>query len=143
MCERSDLPVFRTTIEIQSGPGVFDKSGLVMTLTNLGVTRILCTFRLVLEGEAGKEISESSRLSSMRSFQQTNFSLSDAEYKTSAGLSNRRGIAYFLLLNTRLAIRQKSREPSFWEVINSYFLSINKKTEKHPESYTILKTLFT
>ena len=28
-----------------------------------------------------------------------------------------------VLLRTRLAIRQKSREPRFWEVINSYFIS--------------------
>ena len=31
-------------------------------LTILGVTEILCSLRLVLEGRAGKEIPESSRL---------------------------------------------------------------------------------
>ena len=40
-------------------------------LTILGVTEILCSFRLVLEGKTGKEIPEPSRLSSSKSFQQT------------------------------------------------------------------------
>ena len=31
-------------------------------LTIFGDTEVLCSFRLVLEGKAGKEISESSRL---------------------------------------------------------------------------------
>ena len=45
---------------IQSGPDAFDKSRLVMTfLTILEVTKILCSFRLVLEGKTGKEIPES------------------------------------------------------------------------------------
>ena len=38
----------------------FDKSGFHMAfLTILGVIGILCSFRLVLEGKAGKEIPES------------------------------------------------------------------------------------
>ena len=54
---------FRTTTGIQSGPDAFDKLRFIMTfLTILGVTEILCSFRLLLEGETGKEIPESSRL---------------------------------------------------------------------------------
>ena len=46
----------------QSGPDAFDKSRLVMTfLTILGVTEILYSAKLVLEGKPGKEIPESSR----------------------------------------------------------------------------------
>ena len=50
-----------------------------------------------------------------------NFALSDAEDNTS-GLLNRGGIADFPLLRTLLAIRQKSREPSFWEVMDLFVL---------------------
>ena len=61
MYESSSSPFFRTTTEIKSGLDVFNESRLVMNfLTNfLGVTEILCSFRLVLEGKASKEIPES------------------------------------------------------------------------------------
>ena len=49
------------------------------------------------------------------------FALSDAEDNTSGPL-NRGGIADLTLLRTLLAIRQKSREPSFWEIMNSFVL---------------------
>ena len=69
MRESSGSQVFRTTTGIQSGPDAFDKSRLVMTfLTILGVTEILCGFRLVLEGKTGKEIPESSRLEFLKKF---------------------------------------------------------------------------
>ena len=48
-------------------------------LTMLGVTEILCSFKLVLEGKAGKEIPESSRLEFLEKFSANNFTLSDAE----------------------------------------------------------------
>ena len=52
---------FRTITAIKSGPDTFDESKFVMTfLTILGVTEILCSFRLVLEGKTGEEIPESS-----------------------------------------------------------------------------------
>ena len=38
------------------------------------------------------------------------------------GPLNRGGIADLPLLRTLLAIRQKSREPSFWEVMDSFVL---------------------
>ena len=53
------------------------------------------------------------------------FDLSGAKDNTS-GLLHREGIVDLLLLRTVLAIDQKSREPSFWEVIDSCFLSICK-----------------
>ena len=61
-------------------------------LTMLGVTEILCSFRLVLEGKTGKEIPESSRLEFLEKFSGNNFALSDAEDNTSNPL-NRGGKA--------------------------------------------------
>ena len=63
-----------------------------------------CSFRLVLEGKAGKKISESSRLEFLKKFLANNFALSDAVDNTS-GLLNRGGIADLLLLRTVLEIR--------------------------------------
>ena len=90
-------------------------------LTILGVIEILCSFKLVLEGKTGREIPESSRLEFSEKFSAKNFALSDAENNTSRPL-NRRGIADFPLLKTLLAIHQKSRKPSFWEVMDFFVL---------------------
>ena len=90
-------------------------------LTILGVTEILCSFKLVLEGKAGKKITESSRLEFLEKFSANNFALSDAEDNTFK-LLNRGGIADLPLLRIQLAIRQKSREPSFWEIMDSFVL---------------------
>ena len=76
-------------------------------LTILGVTEILCSFRLVLEGKTGKEIPESSRLEFLEKFSGNNFASSGAEDNTSR-LLNRRGMADLPLLRTLLAIHQKS-----------------------------------
>ena len=76
-------------------------------LTTLGVTEILCTFRLGLGGKAGKWILEFSRLEFLEKFLANNFPLSDAEDNTSGPL-NRGGIADLPLLRTLLAIHQKS-----------------------------------
>ena len=90
-------------------------------LTILGVTEILCSFKLVLEGKTGKETPESSRFEFKEKFSANNFALSDAEDNTSSPL-NRGGIADLPLLRTILAICQKSREPSFWEITDSFVL---------------------
>ena len=90
-------------------------------LTIIRVTEILCSFRLVLEGKTGKEIPESSRLAFLEKFSGNNFVLSDTEDNTS-GLLNREGIVDLPFLRTLLAVRQKSREPSYWEVMNSFVL---------------------
>ena len=122
MYESSGSQFFRTTTGIQSGPDAFDESKFVMTfLTILGVMEILCSFRLVLEGKTGKEIPQSSRFEFLEKFLANNFALSDAEDNTSGPL-NRGGIADLPLLRTVLAICQKSREPSFWEVMDSFLL---------------------
>ena len=90
-------------------------------LTILGVTEILCSFKLVLEGKTGKEIPESSKLEFLEKFSANNFALSDAEDNTSGPL-NRGGITVFPLLRTLLAICPNSQEPSFWEVMDSFVL---------------------
>ena len=122
MYESSGSHFFRTTTGIQSGTYALDESRSFITLlTILGVMEILCSFRLVLEGKTGKEMPESSRLEFLEKFLANNFALSVAEDNTSGPL-NRGGIADLLLLITLLAIRLKSREPSFWEVMNSFVL---------------------
>ena len=82
---------------------------------------ILCSFKLVLEGKTDNETPESSRLEFKEKFSENNFALSDADDNTSSPL-NRGGIADLPLLRTLLAICQKSREPSFWEVMDSFVL---------------------
>ena len=122
MKESSGSQFFRTTTGIQSGPDAFDKSRFIMTfLTILGVTEILCSFKLILEGKTGKEIPESSRLEFLEKFSANNFALSNAEDNTSGPL-NRGRLADLPLLKTLLTIRQKSREPSFWEVMDYFVL---------------------
>ena len=75
----------RTSTGIQSRPKAFDKSRLAMTfLINLGVTWILCSFILVLEGNAAKVIPELSRFELLEIFFANNFALSEANYKTSS-----------------------------------------------------------
>ena len=91
------------------------------SLTILGVIHIECSFRLVLERKAGKEIPESSRLEFLEKFLAKNFALSDAEDNTFSPL-NRGGITDLPLLRTLLAIHQKFHEPSFWEVTDSFVL---------------------
>ena len=91
MYESSGSQFFRTTTGIQSGPDAFDESRFIMTfLTILGVTEILCSFRLVLEGKTGKEIPESSRLEFLEKFLANNFALSDAEGNNSRAAEKRR-----------------------------------------------------
>ena len=74
MSESSSSQLFRTTTGIQSGPDVSDESRFVMTfLTILGVTEILCSFRVVLERKTGKDIPESSRLEVLENFLANSF----------------------------------------------------------------------
>ena len=61
--ESSGSQLFRTTTGIKSKPDVFDTSRLIVTfLTNLGITEIFCSFRLVLKRKKEKEIPKSLRL---------------------------------------------------------------------------------
>ena len=57
----------------------------------------------------------------LEKFLTNNFAFSEAEDNTSGPL-NRGGIADLPLLKTLLAIRQKSREPNFWEVMDFFVL---------------------
>ena len=88
-------------------------------LTILRVIEILYSFRLVLEGKTSKEIPGSSRLEFLEKLLVNNLALSDAEGNTSDPM-NGGSIVDLPLLRTLLAIRQKSREPSFWEVMDSF-----------------------
>ena len=76
-------------------------------LTIMGVTEILCNFRLVLEGKTGKEIPESSRLGFLETFSANNFALSNAEENNFRPL-NRGGLTDLPLLRVLSAIHQKS-----------------------------------
>ena len=87
----------------------------------LGVTEILWSFRVVLEGKTGKEIPKSSRLKFLKKFSANNLALSDEEDNTSSPL-NGGGIADVPLLLTLLRMCQNAQEPSFWEVMDSFVL---------------------
>ena len=101
---------------------MFDKSRFITTfLTILGDTQVLCSFKLVLEGKSGKKIPQPSQLEFLEKFSANNFALSYAEGNTSEWL-NRGGRADLSLLRTLLATCQKSQQPSFWEVMDSFVL---------------------
>ena len=107
MQKGSGSQFFRTTTGIQSVPDAFDKSSFIVTiLTILGVTKILCSFRLVPGEKSGKEIPELSRSELLEKFA-NNFALSNAKDNTS-WLLNRGGIVDLPLLRTLLAVCLKS-----------------------------------
>ena len=82
--------------------------GFVVTfLTILGLMKILCSFRLVLERKTGKVILKSSKLELLEKLLANNFVLSDTEDNTSGSL-NTGGIAALTLLRTLLPVCQKS-----------------------------------
>ena len=143
MYEISGSQFFRTTTGIQlTNKDLMNQKRFVMTfLTILGVMEVLCSFRLVLEGKTGKEIPESSRLEMLEKFLANNFALSDAEGNASS-LLNRGGIADLPLLRTLLAIRQKSQEPSFWQVIYSFVLVAYASLAASRTLWQLLLTLF-
>ena len=115
--ECSGSQFFKTTTGIQPGPDAFDELRFIMTFSNiLGVTEILCKFKLVQEEKIGIEIPESSILEFLEKFLANNLAFLDAEDNTSGPL-NRGGIANLALLRTLLEIRQKSQVPGFWEVM--------------------------
>ena len=77
MYESSGSQLFQTATGIKSGRDAFEKTRFVMTfLTILGVTNMLCSFRLVLEGKMGEGIPKSSRLEFFEKFLANNFALS-------------------------------------------------------------------
>ena len=76
-------------------------------------------FQISSRSENRQRDTKSSRLEFKEKFSANNFALSNAEDNTSGPL-NRGGIADLPLLRTLLAICQKSREPSFWEAMDSF-----------------------
>ena len=101
-------------------------------LTILGVTEILRSFRLVLEGEIGKKIPKSSRSEFLEKLLGKNFALFDAEDNISGSL-NIGCIGDLPLLGTLLAIHQISQGASFCKVMVSALLAY--------ESLAISRTL--
>ena len=123
MYENSGSQFSRTTTGIYSVPDTFDEWRFVTTfLTILEITQILCSSKLVLERKRGKEILESSRLEFFEKILANKFALSNTEDNTSGPL-NRGCTADLSLLRALLAIFQKSLEPSFWKVMDSFVLS--------------------
>ena len=69
MHESSGSQFFRTITGIKSWQDAFDESRFVMTFLNIvGITEVLCSFRLVLEGKTVKEMPKSSRLEFLEKF---------------------------------------------------------------------------
>ena len=110
------MQFFRTTTGIQSGPDALTNKVRYDLFNHLGSYRSIMQFQIT-----DKEIPESSRLEFSEKFSENTFASSDAEDNTSGPL-NRGGLADLTLLRTLSAIRQKSREPSFWEVMDSFVL---------------------
>ena len=110
-------------------------------LTILGVSEILCSFRLVLEGKTGKEIPKSLRLKFLEKFLASNFASSVAEDNTSR-LFNRGGIACLPLLRTLLVISNMPNvpKPTFWEVMDFCFSSICK-SGSYKNTFAMITTL--
>ena len=83
----------------------------------MGVTEILWSFRLFLEGKTGKGMPKSSGIEFLERFLAKNFALLDVE-DNSYGPLNKGGVADLFLLRKLFAKRQ----PSFWEVMDSFAL---------------------
>ena len=77
-------------------------------------------FQISSRRKKSKGIPASSRLEFSEKFSANNFALSDAEDNNSGPL-NRRSIVDLFLLTKLLAISQKFRDPSFWEVMMDSF----------------------
>ena len=116
--ESSGSQFIRTNTGIQSGPEAFDESMLVMTfLTNLGITEI-CSFRLVLEEKASKEIPELSQF--LEKFLEKSFAF--IEFRRQHWPLSRRVMADLPLWRTILAIPRKLRQLSLCKVMDSLVL---------------------
>ena len=89
-------------------------------LSFLGVTEILCSFRLLSLGKSGKEIPESSRLEFLEKFLAV--LIYQMREKKIPQLLNRRDIADLPLCQTLLGIPKTTWEPRLWEVIDTVVL---------------------
>ena len=81
---------------------------------------LLLSFRLVLEGKTGKQITELSRLEFFEKNLANNFAVSDAEHNISGKL-NRGGKADSPFFKILLAIRQKFQKQIFWYVKHFFY----------------------
>ena len=116
MYESSGSQFFRTTTGIQSGPDAFDKSRFIMTLlTILRVKEKLCSCRLVLERETGKEIPQSSRLEFLEKLPANNFALSDAEDNTRRQSIEERRYRRFIFVENTIGNSPKVSRAKFLE----------------------------
>ena len=82
-------------------------------LTSLGVTEILCSFGLVIEGKIGKKIPESLRLEVFKNFSANSFALSDEEDNTSGPFNRVGNEIYFFektIRNSPKVLRAKFLE---------------------------------
>ena len=84
---------------------------------------ILCSFRLVLEGKTGIEIPEWSRLEFLEKILANTFALSDAEV-TAPFCWIEEVYQIYLCWEDYLALCQKSWEPSFWELMDTFVLLV-------------------
>ena len=82
-------------------------------LTILGVTEILCSFRLVLEGKTGKEIPESSRFRVLRKVFSKQFCFMRCR-RQYPGPLNRGGIADLSLLGTLWQLKKNNFMAPFY-----------------------------
>ena len=89
-------------------------------LTILGVTEILCSFKLVLERKTGKEITELSRSEFFEKFSANNFALSVAEDNTS-GPMNRRGYSRTSFVENTISNSTKVTRAKFLESNGLFF----------------------
>ena len=121
MYKSSDSQFFTNITGIKSRPKNLMNQGCYVLFNQFGSYRNIIQFKISYRRETGKEILDSWRLEFFKKFLTNNFALSGAEDNTS-GLLNRGGMADLPSLRTLLAICQKSREPIFWEVIDSFVL---------------------
>ena len=108
----------------------FDKSRFIKTfLTILGVTGILCSFKLLLEGKAGKVIPDSARSDFLETFLANDFVLSGAKDNPS-GPFNRGGMAesksFLQVLCQALWAKFLGRDPIFCFISICKFSSFKK-----------------
>ena len=95
-------------------------------LTILGIIKILCSFRLILEKKTGKEIPESPRLKFLEKFLANKSALSNAQENSSVAL-DRRGTADLPFLRTLFSNSSKVQRNKFMQGDGLFcFSSIHK-----------------
>lgn len=128
------VKVFRIVTGFQPGHDTFEESRSVISfLTNMRVTGILCSFRLVKDS---KEELESSRLVFLEKIPV------NITGDNTSGPKNGGGIADLVSLRTLLAICQKSQELSSWEVIDSFIILAQESLRAAGNHFCFFKFYF-